>query len=86
MCWGGLGGPSTISQLKESIRLNLPDVIFLSEAKQKKGFVKTVCKRLRCKDRWGTIEPVGRSGGIFMCWGERVSVKQIIKSDFFFGS
>lgn len=57
-----MGGPSTIAQLKESIRLYLPYIIFISETKQKKEFVNTVCKRLKWKYRWEVVEPVGRSG------------------------
>lgn len=70
MAWNcrELGGPSTISKLKEFIRLNLPNIIFLSETKQKMGFVKTVCKILKCRKRWETIELVGRSEGMFVCW------------------
>lgn len=78
----GLGSPSTIPQLKESIRQSLSDVTFLSETKQKKGFVNTVCRRLKCKDRWEVVDPIGSKGGMLVMWGESVRVKQIIKSDF----
>lgn len=67
----GLGGPSTISQLRESLRLHLPDIIFLSETKQKKCFVTTVCKILKCKDRWDVVDPVGRQGGC-CCFGVKM--------------
>lgn len=56
----GLGGPFTISQLKDTVRLYLPDITFICEIKQKKGFVSSVCKRLRCRDRWDIVEPSGR--------------------------
>lgn len=84
MAWNcrGLGGSFTISQLKESIRLHLPDIIFISETKQKKGFVHTVSKRLKWKGRWDVVDPVGRSGGLLVVWGEKVSICRIIKSDF----
>lgn len=78
----GLGGPSTISQLKESMRLHLLDIIFLSETKKKKCFVTTVCKRLKCKDRWAVVDPVGRQGGMLLFWSENVKVCQLIKSEF----
>lgn len=74
----GLGGPSTIWQLKEAIRLHLPDIIFLSETKQKKGFVNTVCKRWKYKDRWVVVDPTKRSGGMVICWGEKVKLCQLI--------
>lgn len=44
MAWNckGMEGPSTISQLKELIRLNLPDVVFVCETKQARDFMGTV--------------------------------------------
>lgn len=56
----GLGGPSTISQLKEFIRLNFLDLIFICETKQKTSFIKTVCKNLKYSKRWDVVEPVGK--------------------------
>lgn len=48
MAWNykGLGEISTVSQLKESVRFHLPDVIFLCKTKQSRGFIRTVCKSL----------------------------------------
>lgn len=68
MVWncGGLGGPATISQLKESPRLYLPDVIFLYETKQPVGFIGIVCKKLRFETRWDTCDPVGKKGGLMV--------------------
>lgn len=44
MVWNckGMGGPSTIAQLKESIRLHLRDVVFVWETKRARGFMGTV--------------------------------------------
>lgn len=67
-----LGGPSTISQLKESVRQYLPDITFISETKQPKRFVNTVCRRLKCRDRWEVVDPIGRKEGYY-CFGERMS-------------
>lgn len=55
----GMGGPSIIPQLKESIRLNLPDLVFLCETKQKNRFMGTVCKKLQFGNRWESVESVG---------------------------
>lgn len=56
----GLGDLFRISQLKEySTRLNLPDITFLCETKQKKGFVNTVVRRLKCKERWDVVDTIG---------------------------
>lgn len=45
-----LGGPFTISQLKESTRLHLLYLIFIYETKQAKGFLGIVCKKLKLGD------------------------------------
>lgn len=74
----GLRGSSTISQLKESIRLYLPDLLFICETKQKCGFVKTVCRNLRLGKRWDVVEPEGKR----VVWGENFQIKRIIKRDF----
>lgn len=42
-----LGGPSIISQLKESIQFQLLYFIFLCETKKKRQFVKTLCRSLK---------------------------------------
>lgn len=78
----GLGGPSTISQLKESIRLYLPGLIFLCETKQKSSFIQTVCKQLKYGKRWDVVEPEGKNGGLWVAWNEDMQVTQIIKTTF----
>lgn len=79
-CWG-LGDPSTISQLKESVRLYLPNITFISETKQKNRFVNTVCRMLKCKDRWEVDDPIGKRGGLLIFWEVNVRICQIVKSD-----
>lgn len=59
-------GLCTISQLKESKRLYFPNIGFISETKQKQGFVRTVCKRLGVKDRWDIVNSYGKSGGLLV--------------------
>lgn len=78
----GLGRSATISQLKESSRLYLPDVYFLCETKQSRGFVGSVCQKLRLGNWWDTWDPVGKKGGLMVAWRNRVEVKQIRKSEF----
>lgn len=62
----GLGGPSTISQLKEAVTSYFPDITFISETKQKQKFIFTVCKRLKCRDSWDVVDPVGKRGGMLI--------------------
>lgn len=78
----GLGGPTTISQLKESMRLYLPDVMFICETKQKCDFIGTVCRELKLDNCWNVVEPVGKKGGLLVTWGEGIQIKRIIKMDF----
>lgn len=61
MAWNcrGLGGVSTIFQLQESKRLYLLDVSFISETKQKKWFVSTVCWKFGVKEIWDVVNPSG---------------------------
>lgn len=73
----GLGGPSTVSQLKESVRLNLLDMIFLCETKQYKGFIGTVCKRLKFGNKWEVRKPLGRKGDMMVAWISKVEVKNL---------
>ncbi|GER38816.1 RNA-directed DNA polymerase (reversetranscriptase)-related family protein [Striga asiatica] len=54
----GLGGPSTIPQLKDNIRSYLPDFVFISEVKKKKAFVDTVCKNIPFVSSWEFVSPV----------------------------
>lgn len=85
MVWNyrGLGGPFIISQLKESQILYLPDIIFISETKQNKGFVSIVCRKLKVKDRWDVVESRGKSGEMMIFWEEHVKLHEVIKSDFY---
>lgn len=59
----GLGSPSTVPQLKDSIRLFKPVLMFIYETKRKKGFVGTVGKKMGWRDRWFVVDPIGKSGG-----------------------
>lgn len=65
----GLGGPSTISQLKESQRLYHPNMTFECETMQKSSFVKTVCRNLKCRNNWEVVDPIGKAGGLFYVLG-----------------
>lgn len=78
----GLGNPSTVPQLKESVRLLKPDLIFICETKRTKGFVGTVCKNLGWGDRWFAVDPLGRSGGLLLGWDKEVTIFQIREISF----
>lgn len=78
----GLGRSSTISRLRESIRLNLPDIIFLCETKQSFDFVKKTISKLPGYDNWTVREPTGRKGGMLAAWNQNVDVKHVWTNDF----
>lgn len=71
----GLRGPSTISQLKESIRNFQPGLVFLCETKNKKGFLNSVGRKLGFGARWKLVEPLGKSGGSALGWSEDVTTE-----------
>lgn len=79
----GLRGPSTIPQLKESLRRYLPDVIILCETKHGRNFVEKTTKKLQFQNRWAINESRGRKGGMFVAWGPNVDVKQLWMNDFY---
>lgn len=41
-----------------------------------------MCKKLKCKDRWDVVDPIGKKRGLMMFWRDYVQICQIIKSDF----
>lgn len=79
-----MGGLSTISQLKEELRIHLPDMVFLCETKNKNGFVQAVCKKLREITNWKIVGPRGLSGGMVLGYSDHIVVQQIISNDFCF--
>ena len=44
--------------------------------------MRSVCKKLGWGDRWFTVEPKGKSGGLLLGWEREVSVHQIINTKF----
>lgn len=84
MVWNyrGLGSPSTVPQLKKSLRLLKPDLIFFSETKRKESFVSKICQKLGWEDWWMAMDPIGRSGGILVGWGSNITMFQVICSSY----
>lgn len=77
-----MGGPSTIAQLKELIRLHFPDMVFVCETKQTRGFMSAVCKKLKFGNRWDVWNPIGRKGGLLLAWKDTISIKRIWSTDY----
>ena len=59
----GAGSPLTVPQLKEVLHLHSPGVLFLSETKNQKKFMKNVQKKLNF-DESAVVDSVGRVGGL----------------------
>ncbi|KAL0848127.1 hypothetical protein Bca101_021374 [Brassica carinata] len=73
----GLGNTPTVRQLQEIHRVYSPDIIFLSETKNKRWYLEDVMMNLGFHDL-RTVEPVGKSGGLAVFWKNscRVEVLQ----------
>lgn len=78
----GLGGPSTISQLKKTLRSHLPDLVFICRTKNKKLFVQTVCKKLTGLTGWEIVEPAGFCRGLLLGWSNNCTIKHLVSTDF----
>lgn len=78
----GLRSPSTVSQLKESMRLNVLDLIFLCKTKQSSAFVEPVTRKLKFGKRWIISDPVGRRRGLLVAWNQSVEVLEFRKNIF----
>lgn len=75
------GEPLTISQLKESVRFHSPDVIFLSETKNKRMVLDKVRRRLRY-DEMKSVEHIVIAGGLAMFWKKEVEAVRLLQIDF----
>lgn len=42
----------------------------------------TVCRNLKCKDNWTVVDPIRKAGGLFLFWGDHLSISRIVKSEF----
>ncbi|CAA0833295.1 Unknown protein, partial [Striga hermonthica] len=79
----GLGGPSTVSQIRETIRSHHPIFTFLFETKKSFAFVKTVVRRLGFEDRFSVVDPQGLRGGLLLLWNNSVNIINLVSSSFF---
>lgn len=68
--------------MTESIRLHLPDVIFVCETQQARGFMGTVCKKLHFGNKWEVRDPRGKKGGLLVAWRDTVRILRVWSSDF----
>ncbi|XP_027182377.1 uncharacterized protein LOC113780798 [Coffea eugenioides] len=77
----GVGSPLTVPQLKESVKLHSPELIFLSETKNRKDVMNKVRLQLRY-DRLFVVDPVGRAGGLAVLWRNELQICKVLYTDF----
>lgn len=41
-----------------------------------------MCRRLKFKDGWEVVDPIGRKGVLLILWGDNVHVYRMFKSNF----
>ena len=69
----------TISQLKEVNNPLSPNIIFLSETKNKTAFMKKVKRRMKF-DECFVVDAVGKLGGMVLMWNNDVKILEINQS------
>lgn len=75
----------TVLQLEKIIKLHSPELVFLSEAKNKKDVMNKVKRKLR-HDKAFMIDHVGKSGSMTVLWRNDLQVKKVFFIDFTIGS
>ncbi|XP_071920784.1 uncharacterized protein [Coffea arabica] len=78
----GAGSSLTVPQLKEVIHLHSPGVLFLSETKNQKKFMKNVKKRLNFDDS-AVVDSVGKAGGLALFWKHWIKMIEVEVSSFY---
>lgn len=78
----GLGSSATVPQLKESLKLFKPGLVFVCETMRRRGFVETVCRKLGWGERWQYVDPVGKSGGLLLELGSEVTIHQLHSTEY----
>ena len=73
----GVGNTPTVRHLQEIQGQYLPEIIFLSETKNKRRYMESVAEKLGFHDLY-TVEPIGRSGGLAVLWRDscKIAIQQ----------
>uniref|UniRef100_A0A803QEM9 Reverse transcriptase domain-containing protein n=1 Tax=Cannabis sativa TaxID=3483 RepID=A0A803QEM9_CANSA len=67
----GLGSTATVRQLAALTRQHKPELMILSEARLTTEKFNSICNKL-CYDNHHYVAPLGRSGGLCLCWNKEI--------------
>ncbi|KAK9034092.1 hypothetical protein V6N11_050270 [Hibiscus sabdariffa] len=68
----GLGNRESVRGLMNSIRKSQPNIIFISETKQKMRYLEKIKMKL---EHSFYVEPIGSAGGLALWWSKEVQIK-----------
>ncbi|XP_071940051.1 uncharacterized protein [Coffea arabica] len=77
----GVGSPLTVSHLREVNNLLSPNLIFLSETKNRKPVVDRIARGLRF-DNSAVVEAMHKAGGMALLWKEDTQVVEVYQTAF----
>ncbi|XP_071940156.1 uncharacterized protein [Coffea arabica] len=73
----GAGSPLTVSQLREANNLLSPNIIFLSETKNRYNYMKMVQKILRFEESV-IVEAMDRKESMALFWNKDIEVREVV--------
>ncbi|KAL4379969.1 hypothetical protein GQ457_02G015520 [Hibiscus cannabinus] len=78
----GLGNKESVRGLMNAIRKSEPDIVFISETKQKIRYLEKIKMKMKLVHSF-YVEPIGRAGGLALWWSKEVQVKILGHGKFF---
>ena len=75
----GFGATLAIQNLREEVRKERPQIVFLMETKQKRKFLERKRRALNFEEAW-YVDPIGLGGVLALWWKENVVVNIISSS------
>ncbi|KAK9011043.1 hypothetical protein V6N11_043900 [Hibiscus sabdariffa] len=70
----GLGNKDSVHALTNSIRKCQPDIVFLSETKQKKRYLEKIKMKMKLENSF-YVEPTGLAAGLSLWWSKDTQIK-----------
>ena len=69
----GFGVALAVKNLREEVRKEKPQIVFLMETKQQEKYMESKRRLMMFEEAW-YVNPVGKSGGLALWWKEEVGV------------